>query len=137
MSAADVRRPTLVTVVSVLTVISGVLDVLLGLVWLFTVDADRTSTVAPVIGIAYIVLGIVQVAVARGLLRGDPRSRTVMTFAIILSFVTSSFALRAGGNPRALSTFDVVVAVIVLVVLYTPRANAFFTRGAVTARART
>ncbi len=127
MTTVATGRPKLVTVIGVLVVIAGILNILLGFVWLFyKPDGDATNNLSPGIGIAFLAIGIVEVVVARGLFRGSNRSRTIVAVAIVLDIVFSFVALTAGNNPRALTIPDLLFAVVVLVILYTPRANAFF-----------
>jgi drug/metabolite transporter (DMT)-like permease len=129
MTVVAARRPTLVTVVGVLVILSGILDLLLGLVWLFyEPDGDKSNTLGAWIGIALLVVGAVQVILARGLFRGDSRSRAVVGFAIGLDIVIGLISLTAGKNPRGLSISDLVFAVFVVAILYSPKANAFFAR---------
>jgi uncharacterized membrane protein HdeD (DUF308 family) len=129
MTVVTARRPTLVTVMGVLVIISGILDLLLGFVWLFyKPDGDESNNLGAWIGIALLVIGAVQVLLARGLFRGDSRSRAIIAFAIGLDIVIGFISLTAGNNRRGLSIPDLVFAVFVIAILYSPKANAFFTR---------
>ena len=129
MTVVETGRPKLVTVVGVLVVVAGILNILLGFVWLFyKPDGDASNTLGPGLGIAFMAIGIVEVVVARGLFRGSNRLRTIVAVAIVLDIVLSFVALTVGNNPRALSISDLLFAVVVLVILYTPKANAFFGR---------
>ncbi|MEP6632400.1 MAG: hypothetical protein ABJA89_18155 [Lapillicoccus sp.] len=127
MTVVEARRPKLVTLVGVLVVIAGILDIVLGIVWLFyKPDGDATNNLGPVLGIAFLVIGIVQVSVARGLFQGSSRARSIVAFVIAFDIAVSTFALTAGNNPRALSFTDILFAIVIIVILYTPKANAFF-----------
>lgn len=128
MTVVNARRPTLVTV-GVLVILSGILDLLLGLVWLFyKPDGDETNNLGAWIGIALLVIGAVQVVLARGPFRGDSRSRAIIAFAIGLDIVIGLISLTAGNNPRGLSIPDLIFAVVVIAILYSPGANTFFAR---------
>ncbi|MEO7236295.1 MAG: hypothetical protein ABIW80_13095 [Lapillicoccus sp.] len=127
MTVVEARRPKLVTLVGVLVVIAGILDIVLGIVWLFyKPDGDATNNLGPVLGIAFLVIGIVEVSVARGLFQGSSRARSIVAFVIAFDIAVSTFALTAGNNPRALSFTDILFAIVIIVILYTPKANAFF-----------
>jgi uncharacterized membrane protein HdeD (DUF308 family) len=129
MTVVAGRRPRLVTVVGVLVILSGILDLLLGLVWLFyEPDGDKSNNLGAWIGIALLVIGAVQVILARGLFRGDSRSRAIIAFAIGLDIVIGLISLTAGNNPRGLSITDLIFAVAAIAILYSSKANAFFAR---------
>lgn len=102
MTVVTERRRALVTVMGVLVIISGILDLLLGLVWLFyKPDGDESNNLGPWIGIALLVIGAVQVLLARGLFRGDSRSRAIIAFAIGLDIVIGFISLTVGTTVAA------------------------------------
>ncbi len=132
--APTVKRPSGVTLVSVFVVISGVVYLLSGII---TLTAGSGSEVAGtnesrsllVVGILTIVLGLVEFAVARGVLQGRSGARTIVTIVNALTLVSGVFGATQAGNQRGTSSGQVVVAIIVLILLYTPQANAFFRKG--------
>lgn len=129
MTDIAVKRPALVTVVAVLTVISGILSLIAGFIWLFLPpDASSNGVGWRLVGIGYLIVGVVELAVARGLLRGDARARFIFTLAMIVNLVLSVVGATSSGTSRGLSFVDVVLVIVAVVILYTPKANAFFGR---------
>lgn len=129
MTDIAAKRPALVTVVAVLTVISGVLSLLAGFIWLFLPpDASSNGATWRLVGIGYLIVGVVELAVARGLLRGNPRARIIFTVAMVANLVLSVAGATTSGTSRGVSFVSVVVVIIAIVILYTPKANAFFGR---------
>jgi hypothetical protein len=129
MNEVAVKRPTLVTVVAVLTVISGVLSVIAGFLWLFLPpDASSNGLTWRLVGIVYLIVGVVELAVARGLLRGNPTARIVFAVTMAVNLIVSLGAAISSDTSRGLSFVDVVLVIVALVILYTPKANAFFGR---------
>ncbi len=63
---------------------------------------------------------------ARGLFREDKRSRTIVTVVIVADIAVSLLALTAGRDSLVLALPDILFALIMLVILYTPSANTFF-----------
>ncbi len=132
--APTVKRPGGVTLVAVLVVISGVLYLLSGIVSVTIAsgtDGSGTneSRSVLILGILTIVLGLVELAVARGIFQGRRGARTIVTIVNVLTLLSGLFAATQAGNQRGTSLGQVVVAIIVLILLYTPAANAFFGKG--------
>ena len=127
MTETAVKRPALVTVVAVLTVISGVLSLVAGFIWLFLPpDASSNDVAWRLVGIGYLIVGVVEVAVARGLLRGNAKARIIFTLAMVANLVLSVTGAATSGTSRGVSFVSVVVVIVAIVILYTPKANAFF-----------
>ncbi len=126
----SVTRPGSVTFVAVLTYINGVLNVIGGVVLLFTrQSAPGAQTAGGLAGVTTsailsIVLGIVILIVARGLLNGSKVSRALVTLVMILNLVNGVlllFTLQFFSG-----VLEIVWVLIVLALLFTRRANAFF-----------
>jgi|GEM_PF-695064 len=124
------KRPGSVTFVAVLTYINGVLNIIGGVVVLFTREsAPGAETAGGLAGITTsaivsIVLGIVILIVARGLLNGSKVSRALVTLVMILNLINGVlllFTLQVFSG-----VVDIVWVIIVLSLLFTRRANAFF-----------
>lgn len=123
-------RPASVTVVAVLAYINGILNIIGGVVLLFTRDQMvRASDAGAVAGITTsailaIILGIVILIVARGLLNGSRFARGLVTVIMILNAVGGVILLFSLQFFSGI--LEILWAVVMLALLYTQRANAFF-----------
>ena len=123
-------RPGTVTFVAVLAYINGVLNIVGGVIILFTRDqmvrASNGGTEAGLItsAILAIILGVVILVVARGLLNGSRFARGLVTVVMILNAiggVVLLFSLQFFSG-----ILEILWAIVMLSLLYTQRANAFF-----------
>jgi hypothetical protein len=127
-----IDRPGGVTLVAVLTWISGLLDVISGSLLLFQTSVDATveqfGGASQLIASALltILVGVVVIVVAIGLLRGNNASRVVITIFQILSIMGSVFLAIAYPAGAIGEYFSIAVAAIVLILLWTGRASSFF-----------
>lgn len=139
MTASPVKRPGGVTLLGVLVIISGILYVLSGLIALIAYAGtggeltNNQRLVVLVVGIAILVFGLIELAVARGLFRGSNTARVIVAIVNVLTIVAGLFAAFQSGNQRGTSFGQVIIAIIVLALLYSPKANEFFSRGGVNA----
>lgn len=125
-------RPGGVTVVAVFAWISGLLDIFGGTLLLF--QTSVTSTVEQFGGASQLIasalleilIGVVVIVVAIGLLRGNNASRIVITIFQILSIIGSVFLAIAYPAGAIGEYFSIALAAIVLLLLWTGRASAFF-----------
>ncbi len=124
------NRPGSVTFVAVLAYINGILNVIGGVVILFTrnsmVSASDAGALAGITtaAILSIILGIVILIVARGLLNGSRFARGLVTVVMILNAISGvilMFSLQFFSG-----ILEILWAVVMLSLLYTQRANAFF-----------
>ena len=128
----SIARPGGVTLVAVLTWISGLLDVISGSLLLFQTSVDATveqfGGASQLIASALltILIGVVVIVVAIGLLRGNNASRVVITIFQILSIIGSVFLAIAYPAGAIAEYFSIAVAAIVLILLWTGRASSFF-----------
>ena len=130
--SSSIDRPGGVTLVAVLAMISGVLDIIGGSLLLFQTSAEATverfGGESQLIASALftILVGVVVIVVAIGLLRGNNASRIIITIFQMISIIGSVF-LAIAYQPGAIAEyFSIAVAVIVLFLLWTRRASAFF-----------
>jgi hypothetical protein len=79
------------------------------------------------------VFGLIELAVARGLFRGSNGARIIVAIINVLTIVSGLVAAFQPGNQRGTSFGQVVIAIIVLALLYSPKANEWFSRGGATA----
>jgi hypothetical protein len=127
-----VVRPGGVTLVAVLTWISGLLDIISGSLLLFQTSVDATvdqfGGASQLIASALltILVGVVVIVVAVGLLRGNSASRVVITIFQMISIIGSVFLAIAYPAGAIGEYFSIALAAIVLVLLWTRRASAFF-----------
>jgi hypothetical protein len=127
-----IARPGGVTIVAVLAWISGALDILGGTILLFqtsvaaTVEQFGGPSQLIASALLEILVGVVVIVVAVGLLRGNNASRVVITIFQILSIMASVFLAIAYPAGAIGEYFSIGIAVIVLALLWTSRATAFF-----------
>lgn len=127
-----IDRPGGVTLVAVLTWISGALDILSGTILLFqtsvasTVEAFGGASQLIASAIFTILIGVVVVAVAGGLLRGSPGARIIVTIFQALSIMSSVFLAIAYPAGAIGEYIGIAFSLIVLLLLWSRRANAFF-----------
>ena len=128
----SIARPGGVTLVAVLTWISGLLDIISGSLLLFQTSVDATveqfGGASQLIASALltILIGVVVIVVAIGLLRGNNASRVVITIFQILSIMGSVFLAIAYPAGAIGEYFSIAVAAIVLILLWTGRASSYF-----------
>lgn len=126
------RRPGAVTLVAVLTWISGALDIIGGVLLLFMqhdLELQRAfggSGVLITTAIVSILIGIVVVAVANGLLHGNSGSRLVITIVEVLSITTGVYTSIVAPALFWSELIGILVAILVLLMLWSRSANAFF-----------
>lgn len=117
-------RPVLVTFVVALVVLGAIGWILTGII---AMGAFGGISVA---GIVFVLLGLVYLAVAKGLLDGNPLARTVVVVVAVLQIVWAAVSWILTDvqyeNGRGSSTGSAVLAIIILVVLFTPKAKEFF-----------
>ena len=130
--SASIDRPGGVTLVAVLTWISGLLDVIGGTILLFqtsvaaTVEQFGGASQLIASAILAILIGVVVIVVGVGLLRGSNGARIVVTVFQVLSIMSSIFLAIAYPAGAIGEYFGVALSVIVLALLWSGRASAFF-----------
>ena len=128
-----VRRPGSVTVVVVLTIISGILT-LLGALFLLLLGGaaslgSNVSGVA-VFGILYLIFGIVTIAVGVGLRNGSRFARILVTILMVIDILGGIANLIWFRSNQTVTSaiITIIVSVVVLALLYNRRASEFFAR---------
>lgn len=117
---------------AVLTWISGLLDIIGGTLLLFqtsvaaTVEAFGGASQLIASAIVSILIGVIVIIVAAGLLRGSAGARLVVTIVEALSIVASIFLAIAYPAGAIGEYFSAAIAVVVIAILWTRRADAFF-----------
>jgi hypothetical protein len=128
----SVDRPGGVTLVAVLTWISGALDILGGTILLFqtsiasTVEQFGGASQLIATAIFSILIGAVVIVVAVGLMRGSSGARIVVTIFEALSIMSSIFLAIAYPAGAIGEYFGVAISLVIIALLWTRRASAFF-----------
>jgi hypothetical protein len=79
------------------------------------------------LGIFGVAIALAYLAVARGLLRGNRLARTLATVVTVLSLLSAVLGLIfSTGSLRWGSLGSAILAAVVLYLLHSPKANAFF-----------
>jgi hypothetical protein len=130
--AEAVGRPVGVTIVSVVAFISGVVDIISGILLIFEANNPDVNAAFGGSGgvlaasIGSMILGTIVVILSFGLWIGRSVARMIITVAQALSLISSLFlAVAYLGNPVG-EWASVLVSAIVLILLWTPSASAFF-----------
>lgn len=138
--AEAVDRPVVVTVVSILAFISGVIDIIAGILSIF--EADNPAVNAALGGpgglfassIGSMILGLIVVSLSFGIWLGYWWARMIVTVVQALSLIHSLFlAVAYLGNPVG-EWASVLVSAIVLILLWTRPASAYFNSREATAQ---
>jgi hypothetical protein len=128
------RRPVGVTALVVLIMIGGVVQVIGGLVLLLghenaTVlrETRRSPDFLLGSGIAAIVVGLLYLLISQGLSSGKGLARLVVGLLSMLSLGGGIWAAATQhGSLHSRGIASAIVGFLILVLLYSPRANAFF-----------
>jgi len=130
-----VRRPVLVTLISFLLILTGVFQVLLGVVFVanrndqdFLQDAGVDSSELTNLGVVLVIIGALSVFLAFSLLRGSRVARAFVALVMLCQIVGGIYTLTAlDSGHRASGLAAILGGVIVLSLLFgTQKARAFF-----------
>lgn len=137
--AATVKRPVVVSIVAVLAFLSGVYDIIAGILLIFQANDPEVNAAFGGSGgvltaaIGSMILGAIVVILSFGLWVGNWVSRMIITVVKALSLIKSLFLAVAWlGNPVG-EWANVVISALVLILLWTRPASAYFNA---TARAK-
>ena len=129
------RRPVLVTLISFLLMVTGVLQVLFGVVFVanrndqdFLQNAGVDSSELTNLGIFLVIVGALSVLLAFSLLRGSRVARAFVALVMLCQIVGGIYTLTAlDSGHRASGLAAILGGVIVLSLLFgTQKARAFF-----------
>ena len=126
------KRPLGVTIVAALAIISGVFDVLGGLLLLAMQNdaavAEVFGGVGMVVALAVVstLVGILTLVIAFGLLRGNPVARIAATILQALSLVMSIWVAIAQPSTLATEIPSALVALAIIVLLWSADATRYF-----------
>jgi heme/copper-type cytochrome/quinol oxidase subunit 4 len=122
MTAPTARRPGLVTVLVVLTVIGGIVSIIGGIIAMIAFGGFLIA------GVFLIVLGLIYLAVAKGLADGNSLSRMIVAIVSVIQIAFAIYAFVASNDngTRNSALGSAIVGLIILLILFSPRANEFF-----------
>lgn len=141
MSTTTKPRPTGVTIIAILNIISGIIMLIGGLglaaigsilpaMTTFDPNASGQMAVAGLLGVGgvavggiLIILGIISFIVAWGLLKGRGWAWTVTVILSVISIVIGIISI-VGGNFG--SIINIIIAGIIIYYLYRPHVKAYF-----------
>jgi hypothetical protein len=131
---APARRPGGITLLAVLIVVSGLLGLIGSIAVIigrgnddFVSDTGVGSSTLLWVGIVGVVIAVVYLLVARGLTRGSGLARGLAALVAVLSLASGIYqAIIQSGSLRWSAVVSALLALIVLLLLFSPRANAFF-----------
>lgn len=141
MSTAQEKRPVTITLIGGLAFIAGAIDMISGVLLFFRLPNEEIvanfggSGGLITAAIGSIVVGLVTAVLAGGLLRGSWVARMVITVLQVLSIIGSLFlAVAYIGDPTVVGEWlGIVVSVVLLILLWTPKASRFFNASDATA----
>ncbi|WP_062287267.1 hypothetical protein [Demequina phytophila] len=126
-------RPGSVTLVSALTWIVAILDLVGGaaMLWLYynpdSVSGDIESGDLLWYGLTTLVVGALTAAVAAGLAMGSQGARVLVIIVMVVRIAAAAYALgQVGGAVVWQAAFEVILAFLVIALLSTRRASAWF-----------
>ncbi|MEL4318550.1 hypothetical protein WJX64_06005 [Leifsonia sp. YIM 134122] len=125
------RRPVGVTIAVVLIYVQAVLEVIAGTVLVlarYGVDPSDSGAVLAVtlLGCAVILFGLFLIAVASGIARGSRFSRWIVTALLALSLSANVVTLIVGAGEPWWTVIDGLIAIAILLVLWTGRGRRYF-----------
>ena len=115
-------RPIGVTLVFIIILIEGVLALIGGIVGLFVKDMNLPLVSALIL----VLVGIVYLAVAKGLANGNSFSRLLVGIVTVIAFIGGIWTLLTASGQRITGAVEAVIALIVLALLYSSKAKQFF-----------
>ncbi len=115
-----VQRPFGVTLIMILIVINGILTVISGVISALMLRDDINI----VYSLILIILGLIYLAVAGALGRGNRAARMLIAVVTVLMLIVGILGLFSGNVITAI--VQIAISVIILLVLFSRKASAFF-----------
>lgn len=111
------KRPFMITFVTFLTWINGLLNVILGMLLTFSEDFKSGPMMLP-FAILSIVVGVLTILFASGLLHGNPRARLLITFLLFGAIVAAVSHILISGNTLLADLATIILSLVVLGLLW-------------------
>jgi hypothetical protein len=119
-------RPAGVTFVGILIIIVGILGVIGGVLGLF--DAETRKGLGIITLLITLVISVVYLAVAKGIFDGNNFSRFLVGLVSVISIIVGIIHLLFASGMRLNGLFEALFSLIILALLYSSKARAFFAR---------
>ena len=119
-----VPRPFGVTLVGILILIMGVVSVFAAILGLFNADMRVGATLVTLI--LLLIIGLIYLAVAKGIFDGNPFSRLVVALISVIGLCVGLFHLIFVADLRISGLVQIVFDLIILGLLFSRRATVFF-----------
>jgi len=129
------RRPFIVTIISILMFVIGLFNLLIGAVVLvdrnddqFLADADATTSQVTGLGIVLVVVGLLSILVSTGLWTGSRLARAAAALVALGQISTGVYTLVALDSDERSSGIGMIVGSLILLYLLfgTDKAKKFF-----------
>jgi hypothetical protein len=118
------ERPAGVTLVGILIVVFGVLYVGSAIFGLFNADMRVAFGIISLIGI--LIIGLIYLAVAKGIFNGNNFSRLIVAIVTIVGLLIGLFQLIFISGARWNGLLSMILSLVILGLLYSRRATLFF-----------
>jgi uncharacterized membrane protein (DUF2068 family) len=90
-------------------------------------SAQTSAEVLLIAGVVYLVIGAIYLGVSRGLWRGNNGSRIIVNIVSVINLGSGIWLLaQATGSTRLQAAISILLAVILLLIVNSGRAKAFF-----------
>lgn len=120
------QRPGGIVLIAVLAWIGAALQILSGI--LVLTGALAPAGITPEIAWVAIVVGVIAFLVAFALFGGSRIARILMTISFALTLISAIFSIIAHPGTFVAPALSGIVAIIGLVLLYSPKANEYFAK---------
>ena len=122
------RRPMGITILAIVALLGGVLNLLVGSDLLGIGGATAASSLGTIAGIVLVLTGIVNFAVAYGYWRLEPWAWLLGVVTWVAAIVSSVLQYMNDNTILVSMAISVIIAVLVLVYLFRPQVRAAFGR---------
>lgn len=119
-------RPIGVTIVGILVVIAGIFYVLSAILGLFNAGVRADFGFFSLVLV--LILGLVYLAVAKGLFSGNNGSRLIVGLVTVIGLIAGVLQMIFASGARLNGLVNVLISLVILGVLFSRKATLFFTQ---------
>ncbi len=113
-------RPFGVTLVGVLILLFGLFAIVGGIFGLFSGDTAGAGIVAMIV---WIIIGLIYLAVAKGIFNGNAGSRMIVAIVTVINIIVGIFVCFSNFGQGLV---DIIWGLIIMALLYSGKAKLFF-----------